>query len=235
MEALLEVTVLGPADVAGAAEGGADRLELVGDVDAGGLVPDVQTLRDVKRESDVPVRVVLRANEGYATTGSELSRLKGAAQLLAAGGADGFVLGFLGPTSEIDVDVTLELVAELSDLPWTHHRAIDHALDYDRAWDAVRGLPGLDTVLTGGSARGVVAGLDELCRRVADDAVVADLAMAGDGLAPDHVPWLGRAGVRKFHVGSQVRPSGSWKAYADGPLVRSWRSLVDDAVAAAAR
>ncbi|MFW5898942.1 MAG: copper homeostasis protein CutC, partial [Jiangellaceae bacterium] len=155
MEALLEITVLGPADVAGAAQGGADRLELARDIDAGGLVPDVRTLRDVRRESDLPVRAVLRANEGFATTGSELSRLKGAAQLLAAGGADGFVLGFLGPTSEIDVDVTLELIAELSDLPWTHHRAIDHALDYDSAWEAVRGLPGMDTVLTAGSARGV--------------------------------------------------------------------------------
>ena len=152
MKALLEVIALGPGDVAGAQEGGADRLELVSDIDAGGLTPAVETLRAVKRESDIPVRVMLRANDGFATTGSELSRLKGAAQLLAAAGADGFVLGFLGPTSEIDVDVTLELIGELGDLPWTHHRAIDNALDYDRAWQAIRGLPGMDTVLTAGSA-----------------------------------------------------------------------------------
>ncbi len=235
MKALLEVIALGPGDVAGAQEGGADRLELVSDIDAGGLTPAVETLRAVKRESDIPVRVMLRANDGFATTGSELSRLKGAAQLLAAAGADGFVLGFLGPTSEIDVDVTLELIGELGDLPWTHHRAIDNALDYDRAWQAIRGLPGMDTVLTAGSARGVASGLDELCRRVADDAVVADLAMAGGKLAPDHVPWLSRAGVRKFHVGSGVRPAGSWKAYVDAAMVRSWRTLVDDAVEAAVR
>ena len=57
--------------------------------------------------------------------------------------------------------------------------------------------------------------------------------MAGGGLAADHVPWLARAGVSKFHVGSKVRPGGSWKAYVDAALVRSWRTLVDDAVAAA--
>ncbi len=233
MDALLEVIALGPGDAAGAQEGGADRLELVTDMDADGLTPDVQTLREVKRECDLPVRVMLRANDGFTTSGSELSRLQGAAHQLAAAGADGFVLGFLGPSSNIDVDVTLTLVDELGGLPWTHHRAIDHALDHDEAWRVVRDLPGLDAVLTAGSARGVGSGLDELCRRASDDPVVARLAMAGGGLEPDHVPWLARAGVRQFHVGSRVRPSGSWKAYVDSSMVRSWRMLVNDAVSAA--
>jgi copper homeostasis protein len=235
VDALLEVIALGPADGPRAQEGGADRLELVADMDQDGLTPDVQTLRALKRECDLPVRVMLRANDGFATSGSELSRLQGAAYQLAAAGADGFVLGFLGPAAAIDVDVTLALVDELGDLPWTHHRAIDHALDHDRAWAAVRNLPGLDSVLTAGSARGVAAGLDELCRRASDDAELADLVMAGGGLEPDHVPWLARAGIRKFHVGSRVRPSGSWRAYVDAAMVRSWRTLVDDAVTAALR
>ena len=38
-----------------------------------------------------------------------------------------------------------------------------------------------------------------------------------------------RAGVRAFHLGPQVRPGGSRKAYVDADLVRSWRLLVDDA------
>lgn len=233
MRPLLEVIALGPGDVEGAQEGGADRLELVTDMDADGLTPDVATLRDIKREGEIPVRVMLRANDGFATSGSELSRLQGAAHQLAAAGADGFVLGFLGPSSAIDVEVTLALVEELGELPWTHHRAIDHTLDHDQAWQTVRELPGLDAVLTAGSARGVASGLDELCRRSSDDPVVADLVMAGGGLAPDHVPWLARAGVRKFHVGSKVRPSRSWKAYVDAAMVRSWRTLIDDAVASA--
>jgi copper homeostasis protein len=230
---LLEVIALGPGDAAGAQEGSADRLELVSDMESDGLTPDVQTLREVRAECDIPIRVMLRANDGFATSGSELSRLKGAVHQLAAAGADGFVLGFLGPSAEIDVDVTTELAEEFSGLPWTHHRAIDHALDHDRAWTAVRAFRGMDTVLTAGSARGARAGLDELCRRASDDPQVARLVMAGGGLEPDHVPWLARAGVTKFHVGSRVRPSGSWKAYVDASMVRSWRTLVDDAVASA--
>ena len=52
--------------------------------------------------------------------------------------------------------------------------------------------------------------------------------MPGGGLAPEHVPWLLRAGVRQLHLGTQVRPGGSGKAYVDASYVRSWRTLVDD-------
>ena len=51
--------------------------------------------------------------------------------------------------------------------------------------------------------------------------------MAGGGLHPEDVPWLARAGVRAFHIGSPARPGGSYKAYVDEGLVRSWRALVD--------
>jgi copper homeostasis protein len=55
--------------------------------------------------------------------------------------------------------------------------------------------------------------------------------MAGGGLRGEHVPWLARAGVRQFHVGSTVRPGGSWtRSYVDPAHVRSWRMLIDDAV-----
>ena len=55
--------------------------------------------------------------------------------------------------------------------------------------------------------------------------------MAGGGLAPEHVPWLIRAGVRAFHIGSPARPGRSFKAYVDAELVASWRDLIDDEIA----
>ncbi|WP_240723391.1 copper homeostasis protein CutC [Haloactinopolyspora alba] len=233
MRPLLELIALGPGDVRGAVDGGADRLEVVADMAADGLTPSVDTVRDLKRACDLPLRVMLRANDGFATSGSELERLKVAAHQLATAGADGFVLGFLGLNAEVDVEATLTLVDELGDHPWTFHRAIDHALDHEAAWDVVPGLAGVDAILTAGSARGVGSGLDELCRRASASPETAALIMAGGGLEPDHVPWLARAGIRQFHVGTRVRPGGSWKAYIDAALVRSWRTLVDDAVAAA--
>jgi copper homeostasis protein len=58
--------------------------------------------------------------------------------------------------------------------------------------------------------------------------------MAGGGLTAEQVPWLLQAGVRQVHLGNQVRPGGSAKAYVDAGYVRSWRSLVDDAPVAGA-
>lgn len=229
---LLEVIALGPGDAAGAEDGGADRLEVVADMDADGLTPSVRTVRELRTETSLPLRVMLRANDGFATSGSEMSRLRGAAQELAAAGANGFVFGFLAPSLDLDVDATTVLAQSTGGLPWTFHRAIDNSLDHDRAWRTLQDMPGLDTVLTAGSARGVTEGLDDLVARCRSDAWIAEMTMAGGGLAPEHVPWLARVGVRKFHIGSRVRPSGAWNAYVDANLVRSWRSLIDDAVAA---
>jgi copper homeostasis protein len=230
---LLEVVALGPGDALGAQEGGADRLQIVADITEGGLTPDLRTVQTTRQESSLPIRAMLRANSGFSTSGSEMSKLRGAAQELAAVGVDGFVLGFLTPSNDVDMDACLVLLQSTDGLPWTFHRAIDHALDHDRAWREVRSLPGVDTVLTAGSARGVTDGLDELTTRAARDPAVARLVMVGGGLAPEHVPWLARSGVRRFHIGRRVRPGGSWKAYVDAELVRSWRTLVDAEAAAA--
>jgi len=57
--------------------------------------------------------------------------------------------------------------------------------------------------------------------------LVGRLAMPGSGLLAEHVPWLARAGVWQFHVGVQVRPGASYKAYVAAAYVRSWRTLLD--------
>ena len=229
--ALLEVVVLHPRDVPGADDGGADRLFLVNDIESGGLSPEPGTVSRLCRETEIPVRVMLRLNDGLTTTGGELSRLVGLAEDYLSVGAEGLAFGFLDSDLEIDVEVCGYLADRLPGVPWTFHRAIDSALEIDRAWRQVRHLPGVDAVLSAGSVRGLDAGCDELVERAAADPEVARLLMAGGGLRGEHVPWLARAGVRQFHVGSTVRPGGSWtKAYVDAAHVRSWRMLVDDAV-----
>jgi copper homeostasis protein len=236
--ALLEVVVTHPRDVAGADEGGADRLFVVADVEAGGLSPEPATVSTVCKETEAPVRVMLRLNDGLSTTGGEISRLVGLGEDYLAVGAAGLSFGFLTSDLEIDVDVCSYLADRLPQVPWTFHRAVDSALSTDRAWRQLAGLPGIDAVLSAGSARGLEAGCDELVDRASAHPQVARLLVAGGGLRPEHVPWLARAGVRRFHVGSTVRPGGSWtRSYVDAAHVRSWRMLLDDAAehAAAAR
>ncbi len=230
MTGLLEVIAQHAADAERATEGGADRIELVGSMDLDGTSPEPSLVGQVRRVTTLPIRVMLRLREGYGTDGGEVVRLRGLLSSYRSVGADGVVLGFLNAHTEIDAAVVAEIVGEQPDFGWTFHRAVDACISTDRAWRTLRRLPGLDQVLTAGSARGVTEGLDDLVQRVRSDAFARRVVMAGGGLLPEHVPWLARAGVRAFHIGSPARPLGSWKAYVDPELVGAWRRLIDDAV-----
>jgi hypothetical protein len=152
---LLEVIALHPADAEAAQAGGADRLELCASMDAGGLCPTASTVSAVRRVTDLPLRVMLRLSDSFATTGGELSRLAGLAESYLAAGADGFVFGFLTPDNEIDVPATVSLAKAFPDTPWTFHRAVDAVLQARDAWRVIRHLPeGVFQVVPGGAKTG---------------------------------------------------------------------------------
>jgi copper homeostasis protein len=233
--ALLEVVVLHPRDAAAATEGGADRLLVLREPAAGGFSPEPGSVSAVLRETDLPVRVLLRVDDGFGITGGSFRRMAGLADDYAGLGAAGVCFGFLDPDLLVDRASCAELATEIAPLPWTFHRpAFDAALEVDRAWADVTGLPGLDAVASAGSSRGLASGGDELIDRASTDPDLARLLLASGGLVADQVPWLLRAGVRQYGVGASVRPDRSWtKSYVDAGHVRALRLLLDDALSRA--
>jgi copper homeostasis protein len=231
---LLEVVVAHPRDVPGAAEGGADRLHVVAPGEAGDqpvdLSPEPSVVSSMSRESDLPLYVLLRLNDSWTTTGGEFERLVGLAEDYLACGATGVAYGFLDGDLEIDVDTCVALADRLAAVPWTFTDAVDSSLDPRRSWRRLLQLPRLQHVRSAGSVRGMGTGYDELLATAESDPAIAAMLMPGGGLTAEHVPWLVRQGVRAFHLGPQVRPGGSAKAYVDAGYVRSWRSLVDAAM-----
>lgn len=225
MSGLLEVIALSVADAERAEAGGADRIAVLGELDDGGLSPTPKLVAEIRRAISIEVRVMVRLRDGYSTDGGEAVRLRGLMASYAEAGADGMILGFLNGLGEIDVPLIEELIDD-GTWPWTFHRAVDATLDLDRAWLALRRLPRLDQVLTAGSARDVEHGLTELVARAKADPWAASVIMAGGGLRAEHVPWLTRAGVTAFQIGSAARPGGSYDAGVDEGLVRSWTSLI---------
>jgi copper homeostasis protein len=226
--AQLDVVVLHQRDAQAASAGGADRLLLSAAPEDGQYSPEPSVVSAVVRESDVPVWVVLRTREsddraGLASLGAAFIEL----------GARGVAYGFLDRDLEIDRRACAEMCAELGGVPWLFH-GFDTALDVEHAWRDVIGLPGLESVITAGSTRGLAHGADDLIMRAKSDPRVAELATAGGGLTPDAVPWLVRAGVRRFAIGSSAREGGSWtRGSVDVDRVRAWRMLVDDALSRA--
>ncbi|OIV37061.1 copper homeostasis protein CutC [Mangrovactinospora gilvigrisea] len=221
---LFEVIATGADDARAAVAGGADRLEIVRDMAADGLTPDPAGFAEIRAAVDVPLRVMLRAEDSFAAGGPEgVDALRDAAAALRREGAEEFVLGFLTPDGEVDVDAVKGVVDALEGCRWTFHRAVDRVRDRDAAREALAGLPGLDTFLTAGSADGVPAGMPVLEREAGRG---GPRLLVGGGLKLEHVPGLKGFGVDAFHVGSAVR-GGSWAAPVDAAKVEVWRTALD--------
>lgn len=225
--ARLDVVVLHARDAETAAAGGADRLLLSTGAQDGHHSPEPALVSAVVKETDVPVWVVLRTRADHFAPMATLG------ETFLALGARGVAFGFLDRDLEIDRDACAEMCAELEGRPWMFH-GFDAALDADHAWRDALGLPGLESVVSAGSTRGLAYGAEDLIMRAGHDPRVAGLLTAGGGLTPDVVPWLVRAGVRRFAIGSSARAGSSWtRGSVDADRVRSWRMLLDDALSRA--
>ncbi|MFD7920662.1 copper homeostasis protein CutC [Streptomyces sp. NPDC059740] len=225
---ILEVIALDAQDALAARAGGADRLELVTDMAADGLTPPREVFAEIRAAVDIPLRVMLRATDGFAA--GDVDALCRRAAELRAEGAEEFVLGFLDGTGAPDLAAMAALLAELDGCPWTFHRAIDQAADRHALRGALAGLPGLDTFLTAGSAAGVEEGLPtllaEAARATAGEPGYAPRVMAGGGLHLRHVPALLEGGLDAFHIGGAARPGG-WSGPVEAAAVRDWRAALD--------
>ncbi|MFD7030126.1 copper homeostasis protein CutC [Streptomyces sp. NPDC059917] len=223
--ALLEVIALDVEDAVAAQAGGADRLELVTDMAADGLTPPRETFAAIRAAVDIPLRVMLRSADGFAS--GDVEALLEDARALRAEGAQEFVLGFLNADGSPDLKAVEALVAELDGCRWTFHRAIDRAADRDGLRKALADLPGLDTYLTAGAADGVDAGMATLLAEAArsGEQGYGPRILVGGGLGLHHLPELRAAGVDAFHIGGAARPDG-WSAPVDPAAVAAWREAL---------
>ncbi|GAB2834344.1 copper homeostasis protein CutC [Streptomyces sp. NPDC054796] len=227
---ILEVIALDADDARAAQAGGADRLELVTDIAADGLTPSRETVASVRAAVGIPVRVMLRASDGFSSGGEEaVEALCARATALRAEGAEEFVLGFLDEAGQPDLPAVEALAEAVRGCRWTFHRAIDRAADRDGLRKRLADVPGLDAYLTAGSADGVDDGLEtlraEAARTAAGEPGYEQTLMVGGGLRLDHVAGLRAEGVHAFHIGGAARPHG-WGSPVEAARVREWRAAL---------
>ena len=152
MAKVLEICVDSLASARAAIAGGADRLELCSALLAGGLTPYEVLLRQVREESDIPIRCLMRHRAGdFLYPQEERELLRRQILQLKGAGADGFVIGCLTPEGDLDMDAMKPLVEACGDKGITLHRCIDVSRDPVQTYLDAKAL-GIDTVLTSGAA-----------------------------------------------------------------------------------
>lgn len=162
MAGLLEVAVDSLASARAALAGGADRLELCGALAVGGLTPYAELLKQVRAESDINIRCLMRPRGGdFLYAKEEILMMAAQIENLRKLGADGFVIGCLTPDGDLDVKAMEPMLKAAEGAGLTLHRCIDVSRDPCKTYMDAKAL-GFDTVLTSGAAGSSLLGMETI-------------------------------------------------------------------------
>lgn len=162
MAGLLEVCVDSLVSARAAIAGGADRLELCSALTVGGLTPYGELLRQIRRESDIQIRCLMRPRAGdFLYTREEIQMMAAQIEHLRALGADGFVIGCLNAVGELDGQAMEPLLKAAAGMGLTLHRCIDVSRDPCKTYLDAKKL-GIDTALTSGTAGSCLLGIETI-------------------------------------------------------------------------
>jgi copper homeostasis protein len=206
---LLEVIACSAEDAVEAEQGGAGRLEIISRFDRGGLTPSLDLVSEIKSRVSIPMRVMLRENDGYMLrSNDEKNSLIATARRLEECGADGAVLGFLKDDYEIDLDLTAKILEACPNLRATFHHAFEETADKLTAIEAVKSLPQIDRILShaGPGNWAEKYGKADLYARTARPEIQI---VAGGGIDASAIRMLRKTTtITEFHVGTAARTEG---------------------------
>ena len=241
---LLELCVDSVESARTAAENGADRLELCGDLMVGGVSPSPFLIEAVQK-LEIPVNVLLRPRFGdFCYTRWEREILLREVEQCRKMGVNGVVLGALEPDGRLDRELLAQLIAAAGPLHKTLHRAFDLCRDASEGLEDAVEL-GFDTILTSGQAATAPEGaalLAKLNRQAAGRLTI----LAGSGVKSSNLEQLARAtGLHAFHMSARrgenspmrfrregvpmgLPLAGEYERfYADGKEVKNARQVLD--------
>ena len=241
MAKVLEICVDSLASARAAIAGGADRLELCSALAVGGLTPYEMLLRQIKEESDIPVRCLMRPRGGdFLYEQEEIRMLQRQILQLKAAGADGFVIGCLTPEGGLDGEAMKPLVEACAEKGITLHRCIDVSRDPVQTYLAA-GRLGIDTVLTSGGAGSSLGGMETIGRMLQlRDLENGPEVLIGAGVKAAVIRKFRQAfpGARAFHMSGKCEIESGMRFRREGvpmglPGLDEWHIQQTDAEAVA--
>ena len=131
-----------------------DRIELVTNIEVGGLTPNIETIKYLKQNISTPICCMDRSRGGdYCYTQSEKEAMLIDAKNMLDAGADGIVFGFINRDNTVDIEYTKKMVSLIHSYnkEAVFHRAFDVPKDIENTIQLMIELQ-VDRVLTSGQA-----------------------------------------------------------------------------------
>ena len=206
---LLEICVESVERAVAAEQGGADRIELCGNLALGGITPSEREMMAAVANCSLPIFAMIRPRGGnFIYTDDEFAAMQTAIRLTKQVQVVGVVLGILTEESRVDVPRTRALVEVAKPAPVTFHRAFDECADLSQALEDVIAT-GCARILTSGGAPSALAGRDRLAELVRNAGRRIGI-MPGGGITAANVSAIAQAtGAGEFHAAlSSVVPAG---------------------------
>lgn len=225
---LLEVIACSVADAIEAEAGGAGRIELIRDLDIGGMTPPLRLVKDVVAAVRIPVRAMIRETIDFQVDAPETrAHLHQAARDFSGCSLDGVVLGFLYDGA-VDLSLTRSVLEAGAGLKATFHHAFEAATDPFAAIEALKQIPEVDRILTYGGQ----GDWTEKSARLREYQSAADgiTILAGGGITEETGAFLAAStNLNEFHAGRAVRVPAESSGNVSRDRVRSLLNRLTEA------
>lgn len=205
---VLEICVESVDHAVAAERGGANRIELCGDLSSGGVTPSAGFMQTVRRHVCIPIHVMIRPRAGdFCYSDHELEIMRNDVKAAKRFGMDGVVLGILQGSHRVDIERTKALVELAHPLPVTFHRAFDASGNLETSLEEVI-QTGASRILTSGGQPRATDTLPTLARLV-QAARGRILLMPCGGINSDNVVRIVRTtSAQEIHSSAGTSRSG---------------------------
>ena len=162
MNTKIEICVDSVESCINAEKGGADRLELCGNMFEGGTTPSYGVLELAREKVNIPIYAMVRPRGGdFCYDDTEFEIIKKEIKLMKELKIDGIVFGILTKEGNVDKERCSTLLELWGSSKATFHRAIDVSCDLNKACEDIISI-GFERILTSGGEANVMNGIIKL-------------------------------------------------------------------------
>lgn len=215
----LEVIALNAKDSIEAYKNGADRIELVENMEVGGISPSLETVKSVVDSVPIPVNVMIRYKHlNFEYDQHEMDMLISYLNAVKKLGINGVVFGSLNSDMAVNEEQLEMILEHCQGLDVTFHRAIDQSdLKYEQNFQQIDGK--VTNVLTSGGLENSIEANIERLNAISN---LRTTVLVGGGINRSNYKLLfDSLQSCDFHIGSLAYKNGDFNLGIDAEMLKA--------------